>query len=279
MNQPTRIRFRLPRRIPGPGPRRVPDRLPRRIPALQQALLLTAAAAGLSIPLSLFLHLVAPGLESMAQRFTAVLVMAALALAVAAGTDPGLFAWKVRSPRLLILPAFLAVLPLFGGIKGLETPVLAMIIVGEIATGVFEELWFRGLTLRALQAWRPLPAALLASALFGLTHLANILYGADPAITAAQVVGAFTFGVGYAALRMRTGALWTLVILHALTDIALAVGDVPGGLRWGIMIGSDTVLLVLGIYLLRRTQTATVGDLLAAGAQDEPAQAARTGLR
>jgi len=279
MNQPTRIPFRLPRRIPGPGPRRVLDRLPRRIPALQQALLLTAAAAGLSIPLSLFLHLVAPGLDSMAQRFTAVLVMAALALAVAAGTDPGLFAWKVRSPRLLILPAFLAVLPLFGGIKGLETPILAMIIVGEIATGVFEELWFRGLTLRALQAWRPLPAALLASALFGLTHLANILYGADPAITAAQVVGAFTFGVGYAALRMRTGALWTLVILHALTDIALAVGDVPGGLRWGIMIGSDTVLLVLGIYLLRRTQAATVGDLLAAGAQDEPEQAARTRLR
>lgn len=172
----------------------------------------------------------------------------------------------------------MAVLPLFGGVKSLEMPVLTMIIVGEMATGVFEEFWFRGLTLRALQGWRPLPAALLSSALFALTHLANIAYGADPAITAAQVVGAFTFGVGYAALRMRTGGLWALVILHALTDIALAIGDVPGGLRWGIMIGSDTVLLVLGIYLLRRTQTVTVRDLLTGRAPAISARPAATGL-
>ena len=244
-------------------PTRIPVRLPHRVSALQRALLLTAAAAGMSIPLSLILHVVAPALDSMGQRFTAVLVMTALALAVAARTDRGLFTWKVRSPRLLILPAVLAVLPLFGGIKDLGMPVLTIILIGEIATGVFEELWFRGLTLRALQHWRPLPAAMLAGALFGLTHLANILYGADPAITTAQVVGAFCFGVGYAALRMRTGALWTLVILHALTDIALAVGDVPGGLRWGIMIGSDTVLLVLGVYLLRGTRSTTVRDMLA----------------
>jgi hypothetical protein len=259
-------------------PARTASSLPGRSAALQRALLLTAVAAGLSIPLSLFLHLVAPDLDSIAQRFIAVLVMAALALAATTTTDPGLFGWKVRTPRLLLLPAVLAVLPLFGGVKSLEMPVLTMIIVGEMATGVFEEFWFRGLTLRALQGWRPLPAALLSSALFALTHLANIAYGADPAITAAQVVGAFTFGVGYAALRMRTGGLWALVILHALTDIALAIGDVPGGLRWGIMIGSDTVLLVLGIYLLRRTQTVTVRDLLTGRAPAISARPAATGL-
>lgn len=70
-------------------PARTASSLPGRSAALQRALLLTAVAAGLSIPLSLFLHLVAPDLDSIAQRFIAVLVMAALALAATTTTAPG----------------------------------------------------------------------------------------------------------------------------------------------------------------------------------------------
>ncbi|MDQ0118405.1 hypothetical protein AB0280_00830 [Pseudarthrobacter sp902506025] len=46
------------------------------------------------------------------------------------------------------------------------------------------------------------------SELFGLSHLANNAFGADVVVTAAQVIGAFTVGVGYAALRLRTVAFW-----------------------------------------------------------------------
>ncbi|WP_373290532.1 CPBP family glutamic-type intramembrane protease [Deinococcus aerophilus] len=48
--------------------------------------------------------------------------------------------------------------------------------------------------------------AVVASAvLFGALHLGNLLYR-DPAIVAAQVVGAFCFGLAFAALRMPCGS-------------------------------------------------------------------------
>lgn len=215
---------------------------------LQRALSLVVAAAVVSLLVALVMDTFTDW-DSLSRRLVGVLVLAMMAIAVAAITHFR-FAWKVRSAPLLILPALLAVLPFFAGVQAVEAHVLTTVLVGEAATGIFEELWFRGLVLSALGSWTPLPAAMTVSALFGLSHLANIAYGADTLVTAAQVIGAFTFGVGYAALRMRTVALWPLMVLHALTDISLAIGNVTGGLRWAIMIGSDTILLIYGIFLL-----------------------------
>lgn len=231
------------------------DHLRAGLSPLQRALVLVLLAAVVNIGAAFVLDTVT-GWDSLYRRLGGVLVLAAMAVAVAAFTRFP-FTWTVRSGRLLILPAILAILPFFAGVQSVETTVLATILIGEAATGVFEELWFRGLTLSALGPWSPMAAAMTVSALFGLSHLANIVYGADVAVTAAQVVGAFTFGVGYAALRMRTIALWPLMILHAVTDISLAIGNVTGGLRWGIMIGSDTVLLIYGVILLRQLPAGT----------------------
>jgi len=224
-------------------------RLPARLTPLQLAFTLVVAAAVVNLAAALVLDAFT-GWDSLYRRLAGVLVLAAMAVTVAAATRFP-FTWPVRSGPLLVLPAVLAVLPFFAGVQAVETTVLTAILIGEAATGVFEELWFRGLTLSALGDWSPMRATMTVSALFGLSHLANIAYGADPAVTAAQVVGAFTFGVGYAALRLRTIALWPLMILHALTDISLAIGNVTGGMKWGIMIVSDTVLLIYGIILLR----------------------------
>jgi membrane protease YdiL (CAAX protease family) len=226
------------------------SRVPVRQSPWQLALALVLAAVVVNLAAALILDTFT-GWDSLYRRLAGVLVLAAMAVATAVFTRFR-FTWTVRSGRLLILPAVLAVLPFLAGVQPVESTVLTTILVGEAATGIFEELWFRGLTLSALGPWSPIAAAMTVSALFGLSHLTNIAYGADVAVTAAQVVGAFTFGIGYAALRLRTVALWPLMILHALTDISLAIANVTGGLRWGIMIGADTVLLIYGILLLRR---------------------------
>lgn len=212
------------------------------------ALSLVVAAAVVNLLVALVMYTFTDW-NSLARRLVGVLVLAIMAVTVAAITHFR-FTWKVRSAQLLILPALLAVLPFFAGVQAVDARILATILVGEAATGIFEELWFRGLVLSALGSWTPVAAAMTVSALFGLSHLANIAYGADILVTAAQVIGAFTFGIGYAALRMRTVALWPLMVLHALTDVSLAIGNVTGGMRWAIMIGSDTILLLYGIYLL-----------------------------
>lgn len=61
------------------------------------------------------------------------------------------------------------------------------------------------------------------------------------------------YGVGFAALRLHGTSIWALVVLHAITDIALPLGDISSAWRWGIMIGGDTVLLIYGLIILRKT--------------------------
>ena len=72
-------------------------------------------------------------------------------------------------------------------------------------TGFAEEALFRGVVLGMLRPAGPWPAVLISSALFACAHLPNMLFGQAPAVTVAQAVGTFCFGVGYAALRLRTG--------------------------------------------------------------------------
>jgi hypothetical protein len=67
-------------------------------------------------------------------------------------------------------------------------------------------------------------------------------------LVAAQAVGAFCFGVGYAAIALRIGTIWPLMVLHALTDLFAAVGALP---KIPILVGQDIVLLIVGLWLLR----------------------------
>lgn len=64
--------------------------------------------------------------------------------------------------------------------------------------------------------WR---AAIVSSVLFGLLHTVNVLAGADPAASMVQVGYAAAMGFGFAAVTLRTGAIWPLVIIHALIDL------------------------------------------------------------
>ncbi|WP_285117281.1 CPBP family intramembrane glutamic endopeptidase [Leifsonia sp. fls2-241-R2A-40a] len=203
----------------------------------------TIATAGL-------LALVSPQLDMMTQRFIAVLLLAVFAVVVVLVRKPRLLRNGSFPPALLVLPLLVVLAPFAGGLKDESAQAVVVLVIGYLATGVYEELWFRGLVLDALRTWSPLRAALLSSALFGLAHLSNIAFGANVAVTAAQVVGAACYGVGLAGLRLRGLALWPLILIHAVTDIALALGNVTAGWRWGLMIGGDTALLFFGLFVL-----------------------------
>lgn len=219
---------------------------------LRRALTLTGATAALTIASALLLEQLVPGLEPIQQRFITVLVLALVAVFVTTVTHKDLLTSGGLLPRLILVPAAIALAPFAAGLKEQGPATAAVLIIGYLATGIYEELWFRGLVLNALETWTSLRAALLSSALFGLAHLSNLAFGANPTITAAQVIGAACFGVGLAALRLRGVALWPLILIHALTDIALQLGDLTTGVRWVFMIGGDTALLIFGILILRK---------------------------
>jgi hypothetical protein len=125
-----------------------------------------------------------------------------------------------------------------------------------LTVGFVEESGFRGLMLTALRergVWR---AIIVTSVLFGLTHLANVLAGATVLETISQVAYTIAFGVAFAALVLRTGIIWPLVLAHAAIDAAYFL-QLPGfafSTTWTLIInlGAVVVFTAYGIVVMRR---------------------------
>lgn len=127
-----------------------------------------------------------------------------------------------------------------------------------VLSGFVEEILFRGLILHALLPtgiWR---AALLSAALFGGMHMLNALSFPSPAYALLQVGYAAAIGFTYAALVIRTGAIWPLILAHFLTNFAgfLAVGgagsDGPVAVREFAFAAAYIILFgAYGVFLLR----------------------------
>ena len=219
-----------------------PRRLAWALLALDFVIVLTSVAV---------IRVVAPGTSALT---SALIVTAVLAVVVtvlvwrfsgfreAGFTGPR--SW--RNLHLLILPTVLTFIPLLAGFRPVDA--LATLIVGYALTGFMEEALWRGLVLRVLRPTGPLPAALFGSLLFGAAHLSNVLFRDSVTLVVAQAVGATCFGVGYAAMALRIGTIWPLMLLHTLTDLFAAVGALP---KIPILVGQDIVLLVFGLWLLR----------------------------
>ena len=88
-----------------------------------------------------------------------------------------------------------------------------------------QEVQFRGLLLGALErTMSPRWANVCQAVVFGLAHLA-ISYGGPEA---PFVPITFLAGLAFGWLVRRTNSLWPAVIIHAVADIALQFGIVPG---------------------------------------------------
>jgi membrane protease YdiL (CAAX protease family) len=222
------------------------------------AVLLAGADILITVLGALAVHALLPSASAWTARLIVVGLLAAAVtalLAVTGGWRAAGFTRSVRSPRLLVLPAVVALAPLVGGVRLPAADLLAVLVVGYALTGYLEEALFRGVVLGVLRPAGTWPAVLLSSALFAAAHLPNVLFGQAPAVTAAQAVGTFCFGVGYAALRLRTGSVLPLMLLHFLTDLLLRVDALPAWAHWTAMVGGDTVLLLFGLLLLLRRPT------------------------
>lgn len=220
---------------------------------VRDPVLLTLATAGITVVGSLVVELVAPDSDQLLRRLPVVLVLAVLALVVARAVG-----WREvgagrpstwRRPAWLLAPLVVALVPLAWGWSP-DPATLGVLALGYAATGVYEELWFRGVVLRSALPLGPGRAAALTAVLFGASHLANMLFGQNPAVTLAQAVGATAFGFGYAVLRLRTRAVWALAATHALLDLLLHTTGLHGGALWAVMVGQDVVLLVVGLVAL-----------------------------
>jgi len=120
-------------------------------------------------------------------------------------------------PVLPLLPVVGAV---FTGVSRMRIQDALSFLVLACVIGFVEEVFFRGLILQALASrglWR---ASTLSSIVFGLMHLLNFLFGADFLATLLQVGYATAMGFGFAAVTLRTGALWPLILIHTLIDFA-----------------------------------------------------------
>lgn len=121
--------------------------------------------------------------------------------------------WTVALPLL--------VLPVINLARGFHADLgsAVTLAVASLLVGLNEELWFRGLILRAL-APKGLRWAVWGSAiLFGVLHLLNGLAGQDLLVTLIQIAYAFVIGLCYALVRLRSGSIWPLILIHAATNL------------------------------------------------------------
>ncbi len=157
------------------------------------------------------------------------------------------FRWPNR-PRDLwyfALPLLPAVITLMVGVEVTSLVLLAEFFVITLLIGFAEEAIFRGLMLNALKAhgfWR---AAIITALLFGLSHALNGLAGKSMAETGAQIFYAVAFGFAFAALVLKKGILWPLVIVHFLIDFVSFLQR-PGF----IIAPAWNVLLVVGLAVI-----------------------------
>lgn len=159
---------------------------------------------------------VAPSLAAASLFLLAVLVVFRWGREAGLARAPGWGALRVIWPWLLFLALF-AASALNAGLPPLS--VTLFILVNTALVGWSEEVMFRGLWLRGLHRSAGVWAAILGSSLiFGAMHLFNVFLTGDLQGAALQATAAFLSGVFLAAVRLRTGSLWTGIVLHALWD-------------------------------------------------------------
>lgn len=98
------------------------------------------------------------------------------------------------------------------------------VIAAAVSFG--EEVLFRGVVLQSWRARSLIGAAVISSFLFGSIHLTPFFLGHTAPIFFLQAGVAFSLGLIFAGLTLRSGSLWPALIFHFLVD---AVNFVANG--------------------------------------------------
>jgi membrane protease YdiL (CAAX protease family) len=167
-------------------------------------------------------------------------------------------AGRLRDVPLYILPAGIALLSFTEGIPEVSAWNAVYFLIVALIIGFSEETFFRGLMFQSLIPLGVLRTVLISSALFAFPHLLNALSGAwDPAFTLADSFAAFGIGVVFAAILFRTGTIWPVIGIHALTDFTalLSTGTIfvtgQSALDLVAVAGTGLLAMVYGLFLVR----------------------------
>lgn len=154
-------------------------------------------------------------------------------------------------------------------------PVILLGILSMIAIGVREEVLFRGIIGNSLLfkygtdkkgLWF---AIIVSSLFFGGVHITNIFKGVELIGLIAQILGAFTAGLFFTAVYLRSGNIWALILLHALEDsvglfestftvTTVTKYDQVSNLNVGGTILMACVHICLALFLLRKSKQPAV---------------------
>lgn len=218
---------------------------------LQAAVILVYLLAG---TIAHFMHLSNLGLYGIANL--GLTIIAASLLAVMGWWKAVGFKSADRPKDLLyyIVPFLPLVINLIPGVEITSLLLLVEIFAITLMVGFAEEVIFRGLMLVPLKRrglWR---AAIITSLLFGLTHAMNVLTGKSVANDIAQVCYAMAIGFAYAALVLKKGMLWPLVLAHFLIDFTNFI-QTPGFTfppvwNWLIVVSTTLIFTAYGIFVM-----------------------------
>lgn len=162
-----------------------------------------------------------------------------------------------------VVPFVPAAINLIPGINVGSLGFLLSMLAIALLVGFVEEGIFRGLMLHVIEPHGRWKAAVITAVLFGLTHSLNVLTGKSVAEDAAQVCYAMAIGFAFAALVLRTGILWPLVLAHALIDFVNYIENpdfvYPESLQLAIVIGVTVLFAGYGLFVMRGVPRAHTG--------------------
>lgn len=166
--------------------------------------------------LDLVKHGIAPSLAAASLFLLVIVVLFRWGREVGLAQGPQRGTLRVIWPWLLFLALF-AASALNAGLP--PASITLFILANTLMVGWSEEVMFRGVWLRGLFRSGGIWVAILGSSvLFGAMHVLNVFLTGDLRGAVIQAVAAFLSGIFLAAVRLRTGSLWTGIVLHGLWD-------------------------------------------------------------
>ena len=140
----------------------------------------------------------------------------------------------------------------FSGNAYINAPASAVLLYAAecLSVGFFEEIAFRGVIFTSILSRNkrtPLGvffAIVISSAIFGATHLLNLLAGASIGAVLLQISYSFLIGGMCAVVLIKTRCLWYCVLIHSVYNFCGGVvPELGGGVIW------DTPTVVLTVML------------------------------
>lgn len=154
---------------------------------------------------------------------------------------------------LWYLPAIL--IELIGLFAGFENNTVKYVLVAlfmTLAVGFAEEIYFRGIILRTLEGLGYKKAIIISALIFAVTHIGNVLGGADVMLTLIQISYAFIIGIVFAQLFIITKSLYPVILWHFVHDFLCYIQKEPDTKTTIIIGGLQVIILIVYSVILWR---------------------------